>query len=617
MHEKAWKKTIKNEAVIMDGNTPATHTFWGFDSEFLPTGLTGDPASVHSVQFSDGVNDHYFLESPEELKAWLRGRSRTLKEIFGFNILCDLGAIKEWLPPHSVEVVEYRGKLIGKINYGSTHIKAYDTQPLLLNFGLRRLEDMGDVVGVAKLSKPSFLGIRKWQTQQEHEAFIRYAIADAIITSKATKWLIEENSCDPRVHASAGSLASEYFNFPQRHTRNHGRIEMPPIERAIAQNTSAGRNEFFITGYTPRAIYNDVKSLYPVSIVTTKSLMINGVTPCNPKEISISADLNNPNYGWLEGYFETQNEMWGLPIHAKQVTYVIGKVMGLFHTYDLAAAKAKTMWISKAYKPTFDTSRKKDHNRFADMLIKRLEGNMNDRESRFAKAVLNSTYGKLGQSHPEALTTNYPAFTTILAHSHLIMSTLFDKCPTPVLGMDTDSIFSASDMTGKHGELTDEEFTLPLIMEVKGKGELASFRAKTYMMREKDNPIRVYGRHAWHYFLEDYFRLWENPEFPFTTRIDTKHTLKTKNKLVLKLPLGFWCEKPVKLTKLKVSELLHADEKRKRQTYDSYKLFEERKNMPSESYIMDEILFNPNFEYPPKSVEKFRYLEINRFITKE
>ena len=592
-----------------------SHVFWGFDSEFLPTGKSGDPASVHSIQFSDGVKDHYFLESPEALKEWFNNRHRTVKEIFGFNMLCDLGAIKEWLP--SVEVTKAQGKLVGKIRYGSASIKAYDVQPLLLNFGLRRLEDVGDLVGIPKLAKPKFLGLRKWETREEYEGFRRYAVADAIITSKATRWLIEDNGCDPRIHASAGTLASEYFNFPKRHKRSHNKILMPPIERAIAQNTSAGRNEFFTTGYTPNAYYNDVKSLYPLSIVTTKALIIDGVTPCNPKDLSIDRDLNNPNYGWLEGFFVTRNKMWGLPIQAKQVTYVTGYVMGLFHTFDLASAKAKVMSVAKAYKPTYDTKRQKQHNIFAEMLTKRLEGKLDDREARFSKAILNSTYGKMGQSHPEATTTNYPAFSTILAHSHLTMSNLFDKCSTPILGMDTDSIFSATNMSGKHGELTDGEFTIPLIMEVKGKGELASFRAKTYMMREKGKLIRVYGRHAWHYFLEDYFRLWENPKFPFTTRIDVKHTLKTRTKQALKLPLGFWIHKPVKLTKAKVSELLKADEKRKRATYDSFKLFQERKSQPSEPYNMDEILFDPNFDYPPKSVEKFPYLEISRFIREE
>jgi len=589
----------------------------GFDSEFLPTGTTGDPASVHSIQFSDGYNDNHFIENPEDLKRFLHNRRNTLTEMFGFNMLCDLGALKEWLPSGSVEVVPYRGKLIGKIRYGSTRVKAYDTMPLLVNFGLRRLADAGDVVHVAKLEKPPFLGLRKWQNPTEYEAFKEYALTDAIITSRATRWLIEENGCDPRVHASAGSLAAEYFSFPKRHTRFQGRIQMPPIARAIAQSTAAGRSEMFVTGYTPHAVYNDVKSLYPCSIFATHALTINGVQPCNPEDLTIDSDLNNPAFGWLVGTFETYNTLWGLPIQAKQVTYVIGKVTGMFHTFDLSAAKAKTLHAAKAYKPTFDPTRKPVQDRFDSMLLDRVEGKLGDREARYSKAVLNSTYGKLGQSHPEALTTNYPAFSTILAHSHLIMSTLFDRCPTPILGMDTDSIFSATDMSGTHGELTDGELSLPLNMEVKGKGELASFRAKPYMLHEEGKPIRVYGRHAWHYFIEDYFRLWENPDFPFLTRIDIKHTLKTRQKAALKLPLGFWSEKPVELTRDKVSKLLQADAKRNRITFDSFSLFEQRKSQPSEPYVMDDLLFNSTFTYPPISNEKYPYLRNNRFSTRE
>jgi hypothetical protein len=569
---------------------------------------------VHSVQFSDGANDHHFIETPEALKRWLHNRHNTLKEIFGFNMLCDLGAIKEWLPSGSVEVVSFRGKLIGKIRYGSTRLKAFDTMPLLVNFGLRRLADVGNVVHVAKLDKPSFLGLRKWQTSEEYEAFKQYALTDAIITARAAKWLIEENGCDPRIHASAGSLAADFFQFPKRHSRAHARILMPPIERTIAQSTPAGRNEMFVTGYTKQAFYNDVKSLYPCSIFATRALCISGVQPCEPDDLTISPDLNDMRFGWLVGCFETKNKMWSLPISAKQVTYVIGKVTGMFRTFDLSASKAKPIWIAKAYKPTFDPTRKQIQAKFDQMLLDRVEGKLDERESRYAKAVLNSTYGKLGQSHPEALTTNYPAFSTILAHSHLIMSTLFDRCPTPILGMDTDSIFSATDMSGKYGDLTDGEISLPIIMEVKGKGELASFRAKTYMIREKGTPIRVYGRHAWHYFLEDYFRLWENPEFPFTTRIDVKHTLKTRQKAALRLPLGFWDEKPVELNRDKVSDLLKADRKRARRTYDSFSLFEQRKNQPSEPYVMDDILLDPTFEYPPKSNEKFPHIVNNRFM---
>jgi hypothetical protein len=249
--------------MVSDSNT----TYIGFDCEFLPTGRTGDPASVHSVQFSDGENDHTFIESPDQLKQFFHNRRRTLKEIFGFNFLCDLGAVKEWLPKGSVDI------------NGSTKIKAYDTRPLLVNFGLSKLEQVGEVVGISKLPKPEFLGLRKWETWEEYEAFKQYALQDAIVTSRAAKWLIEQNQCDPREHASAGTLAKEYFQFPKRHKRAKNKVLMPPIERTIAQSTYAGRSEIFVTGYTPYAVYNDVKSLYPCSVFTTNDLTISGVEP--------------------------------------------------------------------------------------------------------------------------------------------------------------------------------------------------------------------------------------------------------------------------------------------------------------------------------------------------
>ena len=590
-------------------------TIWGFDAEFLPTGKKGNPANVHSVQFSDGFNDHYFLETPQDLKSWLNNRRRTLKEIFGFNTLCDLGAMKEWLGEKNVEVVIYRGKLIGKIRYGGCTFKVYDSYPLLLNFGLRRLADVGDIVGIPKLPKPLFLGLRKWETDNEHLQFRAYALQDAIITSLATRWLIEANQCDPRKHASAGTLAKDYFSFPNRHKQSQNRVHMPPIERAIGQNTNAGRSESFVTGYTPKVYYNDVKSLYPCSGLVTKALMIDGVEECNPEDLSINGDLNDPNYGWIHGKFNTSNKMWGLPIVAHNVTYVIGNVIGLFHTFDIASAKAKVVTSNKAFRPLFNKKRQTAHNKYVDLLTRRLEGKLDSRESRFAKAVLNSTYGKLGQSHPEARTTNYPAYSTILAHSHLIMSKLFDQSPTPILGMDTDSIFNQTDMTGEYGELTDGEHTIPLIMEVKGKGDLAMFRAKTYMIRDGDNPIRVFGRHTWNYFVEDFFSLWNRTEYPFISRIEVKHTLKTKQKKALELPLGFWCHKVVNLTEKKITTLLQADNKRERVSYDSFSLFQNRRNQNSEPYIMDKILYDPEFDYPRKSYEKFEYLKINRFQT--
>ena len=51
--------------------------------------------------------------------------------------------------------------------------------------------------------------------------------------------------------------------------------------------------------------------------------------------------------------------------------------------------------------------------------------------------------------------------------------------------------------------------SIPVVMDVKGKGELSFFRAKTYVMHddsEEDGKETVYGRHGWQYFVEDFLR---------------------------------------------------------------------------------------------------------------
>jgi hypothetical protein len=214
---------------------------------------------------------------------------------------------------------------------------------------------------------------------------------------------------------------------------------------------------------------------------------------------------------------------------------------------------------------------------------------MSKEEKMLAKAVLNSLTGKLGQSHPIATTSNFFAYNTVLAHSHFIMSKLFDKCPTQVLAMDTDSIFSQSNMKGKYFELTDGEHSIPIKMDVKGWGDLAFFRSKNYIMKTPDGDY-VYGRHGWTYFLEDFLKLFEGNITELTTRKDIKHTLLTREREALKMAKGRWRTKVVTLDLEKIKTLLSADIKRKRVSYDSYGLVMQRKNLSSLAWNYEEIM---------------------------
>ena len=140
---------------------------WAFDSEFMMSGKAGAPEDVITVQFSDG-QESYVLESSGALKAWLHAHSY-VKTLYAFVALCDIGSLREWLGDAAV-IAKKRGiQQTGWLKYGGARMHIVDSQPMLSSFGLRRLADCGDMVGVPKLPKPEWLGMRKWQSEREHD----------------------------------------------------------------------------------------------------------------------------------------------------------------------------------------------------------------------------------------------------------------------------------------------------------------------------------------------------------------------------------------------------------------------------------------------------------------
>jgi hypothetical protein len=569
--------------------------FWGFDSEFMMSGRVNVPSDVHTVQFSDGAHS-FVLESDVDLKQWLHNHVH-VKALFGFVVLPDLGSIEEWLPRGNVTIHKRGSQTRGRVKYRGFNAGVYDIQPLLLGFGIRKLADAGDIIGFPKLPKPDYLGLRKWHGDVERAAFLKYAESDAVITSKITKWLHDCFNADPRVHSSAGTLARDLFALPKRLERANVYILISPLEDKIRHCTFAGRNEAFVTGFTRGVTYNDCRSLYPCSMSVTHALEISGATRCNPSDILVSADtpLDTRAYGWLEGVFESGTDLWGLPFRGnKNNFYVTGRVEGLFHSFDLIASKATPVFINRAWRPVFEES--PVHNKFVEMTLNRVEGRFQGIDKMHAKAVLNSLSGKLGQSHPVAETSNFFAYNTLLAHSHAVMSRFFDNCKSDILAMDTDSIFSCSDMNGERFDLSDGEHSIPFILDAKGRGDLAFFRSKNYILKAEGEPVlktRVYGRHGWWYFWEDYLKLFDGTVTELVTRQDVKHTLLTRVKAAQEMAKGRWFTKPVTLTLAKLKLLLKGDLKRCRANFDSYGLLLQKQSCPSRSWTIEEVLQEP------------------------
>ena len=129
----------------------------------------------------------------------------------------------------------------------------------------------------------------------------------------AARMLKERWNIDPEIHASVGTVAKEVFNFPvrlEKRPRNNNQFIIPPLEDRVRRFTFGGRSECFKTGYMESIYYNDVKSLYPRSMLATRCLQITGAKECELSELDITGRVADA-YGWIEGYFQTNNELVG------------------------------------------------------------------------------------------------------------------------------------------------------------------------------------------------------------------------------------------------------------------------------------------------------------------
>lgn len=598
-----------------------------FDSEFLISGAKHKDGDVQVISFDDGLGDplvdpyplnesnkHTFVfESPEEVREFIRCRRRTLKIVYGFVALCDIGSLKSWLPTfnrrgkETVQTKKIGARHSANVRYAGAKFRIIDAHTLLKSFGFNRLYACGDWLGIPKLVKPDFLGICDPATEQERIDFIRYAARDAVVTSRIVEWVINNYDADPAKLVSSGTKAKEFFHFPRRLSKVGTRYKPTAVEQFVKSSTFAGRNEVFQNGLTRNAFYNDIASLYPCSMALIRAFQIKSFQQCKLSDLDTTGNLdvteeNDTRFGWISGVFETDNDLWGLPMRGNRNYYLIGRIQGLYNTFDIGAAKAKVLFANRCYRPIFRDDRK-SHDRMTSMLLEKLENRCDEVRKKFIKSVLNSASGKLGQSKPvPAATSNYLAYNLLLGHSRLIMSKSFDRCVAmggKILGMDTDSIFSTVKMQGLMFRLKNCYGTeIPILMDVKASGDLVYWRSKRYVIWDRSKPFDIgrnphYARAGWHYFGVDFIKLFDADLDELRTRMDIKHTLLTRTKAAQKLLLGHWRTKPKTLKLDDLRRLLMADDKRdrgKESNYDSYQRVRDKRSVASHSWNFDKIL---------------------------
>ena len=135
---------------VLFGKTtePVEGKIWAFDSEFLLS-KEGHDGDVLTIQFSDGVglkldNIHNFVFfNGEDLREFLINHYQTLKIVYAFSALCDIGSLQEWLGERAVKAYRLGGQHNAIVKYGRTKFRIVDAQVLLKSFGFGRLGDCG------------------------------------------------------------------------------------------------------------------------------------------------------------------------------------------------------------------------------------------------------------------------------------------------------------------------------------------------------------------------------------------------------------------------------------------------------------------------------------------
>ncbi len=432
-------------------------------------------------------------------------------------------------------------------------------------------------------------GQRKPRTPEEWAWYDERVRQDARLTSKAAEFLftvlLPKFVKNPKTKQfySWGTIARRALEFPQVNVRMGRRVIVKDLHLLIHESAEfAGRNEAFSVGALPPSYYLDVKSLYPVSIVASDALRIIDVEPMTRRELGVISEPSDADpYAWLSGSFSSANDMWGLPARTQERNYyVTGELTGLFHTYDLEAAKAEIRHLHFGLKPVFTDDRAL-HDRYAKLTTQRVEGSITDVVERMAtKEVLNASLGSLGMSRPQPSTrSNFPSYSTGLAASHLIMSRILDMLPKPIHYMDTDSAFIATKRTGTMFQLTDQtgEWTVPVILDEKGYGEHPLiFRSKHYYLNPDEFAI-----HALQFEIKDWLRIVQTlPTETVVTR-QIRGTIRTRSRKASECQFGRWYYESLERRLHELIATFQADEKRIRETYDSYGLARQGRWIPS------------------------------------
>jgi hypothetical protein len=413
--------------------------------------------------------------------------------LLSVNAEYDVAVLRKVLPSDYVFKCLYnKSRFIWcKIYHNDYVFKVYDLRNIFPNYSL---EKIGKVIGVEKLPKPDYLGLRPPQTESESIYFIKYAMRDAEICYRAGEFILNKIG---KIKPTAPSLSFYYYN---KHFRKFGCYLSlnESLEEKIRMAYHGGRTESYVRGTLPDKVYvYDVKSLYPYIMATQK-------LPFTLNEIKVKSDVNLDKEGVAK---VTVLQDADLPILSTKtqtkdgfikLVFPNGRFTGWFTYTELRYLQFKGLGKIVKVHEALEVDRSAYFFReYVEHFYRLKETEKEGRD--FYKIMLNSLYGKFAErvSNPTViLTSDGKVFETVERRNHngglkrnllfavyiaakgrIYMHSLMSKIAVDKLCYtDTDSIHSLTPISFCGDKLGDLEF--------KGSGYATYIRSKFYIFND-------------------------------------------------------------------------------------------------------------------------------------
>lgn len=216
--------------------------------------------NFYSAQFyNPKLKLNHFITNPDNVKRFFSNNTRN--GIFlANNAEFDFSVLAKILDKNYYEMRCLYNKsrfLYGKLIRGKNCWTIYDLGNIFTNWSLAKI---GRFLGIDKLEKPEYLGLRAPETAKEKFYFRNYALRDAQIGYEAAKWIINKFGF---LKVSLPSLSFNYFNRKYKPKGLYLKIE-DEITNKLRLTYKGGRCESWVRGSPNKKVYAyDVVSLYP------------------------------------------------------------------------------------------------------------------------------------------------------------------------------------------------------------------------------------------------------------------------------------------------------------------------------------------------------------------